>query len=145
MDTYSLKAADARPRKYVIDAEGQVLGRLASKVAAILMGKHTARFQPGWPGGDKVLVVNAEKVKVTGDKRRTTIYRKHTNYPGGLKETRMEEAFRKDPAFPLIHAIKGMLPHNSRGRKLFKNLRVVCGPGEGHPGRNGAETLRVKL
>lgn len=145
MKTYSRKPADLRPRKYVIDAEGQVLGRLASKVAAILMGKHTPQYQPGWPDGDKVLVVNADKVKVTGGKETKTVYRWHTNYPGGLKELRMDKAFEKDPAFPLIHAIKGMLPHNSRGRKLFRNLRVVCGPAEDHPGRKGAEVLRVKL
>jgi large subunit ribosomal protein L13 len=145
MESFNLTTKEAKPKKIVIDATGLVFGRLSSRIASILMGKHTARFQPGWNGGDKVLVINAEKVKVTGNKLQTKIYRKHTNFPGGLKETVMQKMMERKPEHAIANAVKGMLPHNARGRKLYKNLRVVSGPGTGHSGLVGAETLQVKL
>jgi len=125
MKSYNLTEKDWQQNCWIVDAENKVFGRLASKIANILMGKHTAKFQPGWNRGDKVYVINADKVKITGDKLKKKIYRWYTGYPGGLKEVVMEKMLNKKPDYALVNAIKGMLPHNSRGRKLFKNLRIV--------------------
>ena len=117
---------------YVVDAEDQVLGRLASKVAAVLRGKHKAEYTPSVDCGDYVIVINASKVKVTGGKEQKKIYTHHTGYPGGLRETTFEELLEKHPERPIEIAVKGMLPKGKLGRQMFKKLRVYPGPDHDH-------------
>lgn len=113
---------------YVVDAEGKTLGRLATEVAKILTGKNKPTYTPYLDTGDYVIVVNADKVKVTGSKYTDKIYRHHSGYPGGLKETPFKDMIKKHPTFPVEAAIKGMLPKNSLGRAMFKKLKVYAGP-----------------
>ena len=117
---------------YVVDAEGQVFGRLASRVAGILRGKHKPEFTPHAVMGDHVIVVNIDKVVFTGKKLDQKTYRYHTGYPGGLKETKYRELMQKKPEFAFERAVKGMLPKNSIGRAMFKNLKVYAGPDHKH-------------
>lgn len=134
MDTYNMKLADIKPEWYLIDAKDKVLGRLASKIAMIVRGKNKATFTPHLNCGDHVVVINAAKIKVTGNKMTKKIYRNHTNYPGGLKETTMQELLQKHPAAILEKAVKGMLPHRSLGNIAMKNLRVF--PDDKHTFQN---------
>lgn len=113
---------------YVVDAEGQRLGRLASEVAAILRGKHKPTFTPHADTGDHVIIINAEKVELTGNKLADKKYYRHSNYPGGLKERTANEMITKYPERMIEIAIKGMLPKGSLGRKMGKKLHVYKGP-----------------
>jgi large subunit ribosomal protein L13 len=113
---------------YVIDAEGKTLGRLATEVAKLLRGKHKAIYTPSVDTGDFVIVVNAEKVVLTGKKLDQKFYRHHSLYPGGLKETPYRNLFQDKPTQPLYLAVKGMLPKNSLGRQMLKKLKVYAGP-----------------
>ena len=113
---------------YVVDAEGQRLGRLASEVAAILRGKHKPTFTPHTDTGDHVIIINAEKIELTGNKLADKKYYRHSNYPGGLKERTANEMVTKFPERMLELAIKGMLPNGSLGRKMGKKLHVYKGP-----------------
>lgn len=113
---------------YVVDAEGKTLGRLASEVAKLLMGKHKPTYAPHMDAGDYVIVVNADKVQVSGNKYFDKLYRRHSGYPGGLKETPFKDMIKKRPTFPVEAAVKGMLPKNSLGRAMFKKLKVYAGP-----------------
>ncbi len=113
---------------YVVDAEGKTLGRLATEVARLLMGKHKPTYAPHADNGDYVIVINADKVKVTGKKYTDKIYRRHSGYPGGLKETPFKDMIKKRPTFPVEAAVKGMLPKNSLGRAMFRKLKVYAGP-----------------
>lgn len=113
---------------FVVDAEGQTLGRLTSSVAKILRGKHKPGYTPHVDCGDHVIVINAEKVKFTGKKLGDKIYTRHTGYPGGQRFMTPKEAFAKKPGFVVEKAIKGMLPKTILGRKVFHNLHVVEGP-----------------
>ena len=126
--TFSAKPSDIEKKWVLIDAEGQVLGRLASKVASILKGKTKPEYTPHMDTGDNVIVINAEKVVLTGKKMQDKQYFRHTGYPGGEIFTTPEEAMEKDPTFVVTKAVKGMLPKNRLGRQLLTNLRVYAGP-----------------
>lgn len=137
MDTNSFKTFSAKPSTIdkqwiVVDAEGQVLGRLASKVASILRGKTKPTFTPHMDTGDNVIVINADKIRLTGKKMTDKQYFRHTGYPGGVKLTTPEELLEKHPTRVVTMAIKGMLPKNSLGRDLLRNLRVYAGPVHPH-------------
>ena len=108
----------------LVDAEGQVLGRLASVIASLLRGKHKPYFTPHVDCGDNVVVINAEKVILTGEKWNEKEYVRHTGYPGGQRITKAEDMLRKNPIYLIEHAVKGMLPKNRLGRALFKNMHV---------------------
>src|SRR5579863_3093032 len=116
--TYSAKAADLDPQWYIIDAEGQVLGRLASQIAQILRGKHKPSFTPNLQSGDFVVVINAEKIAVTGKRLEQKIYYHHTQYPGGLKQKTLRQTLEgRFPERALIHAVRGMVMHNRLGAR----------------------------
>jgi large subunit ribosomal protein L13 len=124
MKTYSTKAEDIKREWHVIDAAGETLGKVAVKVAGLLMGKHKTYFAPNLDTGDYVIVINAAKVKVTGNKMKDKIYYRHSMYPGGLKTTTLEEMLKTHPERVIEFAVKGMLPHNTLGRAMFKKLKV---------------------
>lgn len=127
MKTYMAKPKEVERSWYVIDAAGQTLGRLASEVASILRGKHKPTYTPHVDAGDFVIVINAEKIKLTGNKLNQKKYRYHTGYPGGLKEIDYRTLLQKKPEKAIETAVKGMLPKNSLGRKMFKKLKVYKG------------------
>ena len=129
--TYSAKRSDNPEKWYVLDANGAVLGRFASQVAQRLRGKHNPLFTPHADTGDWVIVINAEKIVLTGRKMDNKIYYRHSGYIGGLKETNAKELLEKKPEELVRLAVKGMLPKNKLGRKLFKKLKVYAG--EKHP------------
>lgn len=126
--TYSAKPGDVRKKWLVVDAEGQPLGRLGSKIATILRGKNKPEFTPHMDTGDNVIVINAEKVTLSGKKMQEKLYFRHSGYPGGTKFTTPEEVLKKDPTFLVRNAVKGMLPKNRLGRKILTNLRIFAGP-----------------
>ena len=132
MKTYSPKPEHIVRRWYVVDASGQVLGRLASEVAAILRGKHKPIFAPHMDTGDNVIVVNADKIELTGGKEAKKISYRHSGYPGGIKGTRYDVLMAERPVFVIEKAIRGMLPKNSLGRSMIKKLHVVVGPEHPH-------------
>lgn len=132
MKTFVTKPADIERRWYVIDAEGQTLGRLASQIAAILRGKHKPIFSPSVDCGDFVIVVNAEKIAVTGQRMEKKMYYRHSGYPGGLRELTLRQQLEKHPTRPLELAVRGMLPKNRLGRKMIKKLKVYAGPEHPH-------------
>lgn len=117
---------------YIVDADGQILGRLASKVAKILMGKHKPIYSPNVDTGDFVIVINAEKIKVTGKKLQEKIYYKHTGYMGHLKEEKLISLLTRRPEAVIRFAVEGMLPKNSLGRKMLKKLKIYRGPNHPH-------------
>ena len=127
MKSYIAKPADVQRKWYIVDAEGKTLGRLATEIATVLRGKHKVTFTPHVDGGDFVVVVNAEKVVLTGKKLDQKFYRHHSGYPGGLKETSARVMMAEKPERAMMIAVKGMLPHNSLGRKMLKKLRVYAG------------------
>jgi large subunit ribosomal protein L13 len=131
MKTYSTKAKDVEHRWHVIDASGKTLGKLATEVANLLMGKHKPTFVPYLDTGDFVIVLNATKVRVTGKKPQQKTYYRHSGYPGGLKAETYEEVMATHPTRIIEHAVKGMLPHNRLGRAMFKKLKVY--EGDSHP------------
>ncbi|KNZ69447.1 50S ribosomal protein L13 [Thermincola ferriacetica] len=132
MNTYMAKAEDIQRKWYVIDAAGKPLGRLASEVARLLRGKHKPIFTPHVDTGDHVIVINAEKVELTGKKRSQKLYVRHTGYPGGLKTMNYETLLRTKPERAVEKAVKGMLPHNRLGRAMLKKLRVYRGSEHPH-------------
>ena len=127
---------------YVVDAEGKTLGRLASEVANVLRGKNKPTYTPHIDTGDYVIVVNAEKVKVTGKKLDQKIYYHHSEYVGGMKEATLREMMQKKPEFVITHAVKGMLPKGSLGRQMLKKLHVYAGPEHNHAAQK-PETLDI--
>lgn len=127
MDTFSAKRSDINPKWFVVDANGQILGRLASKVATIIRGKHKPIFTPHMDTGDFVVIVNAGKVRLTGKKMKDKKYYHHTGYPGGIREISAEKLIEKKPGEVLKKAIKGMLPKNSLGRQIFKKAKIFVG------------------
>ncbi len=131
MRTYSPRASDIKREWHIVDASGQTLGRLASQVASLLMGKHKPIYAPHIDTGDYVIVINAAKVIVTGNKAEQKIYYRHSGYPGGLKEPIFKDVFSKHPTRVIEFAVKGMIPHNRLGRAMFRKLRVY--PGCEHP------------
>jgi large subunit ribosomal protein L13 len=132
--TYTSTAvqAAAGQRWYLIDAEGQVLGRIASTVAKILRGKGKPTFTPHMDGGDYVIIINAEKVVTTGNKEDQKIYYRHSNYPGGLKSTPLKVMRQKHPERMLEFAVRGMLPKNTIGKKIFLHMKVYAGANHPH-------------
>jgi len=130
--TWTAKAADLRSEWFVVDATDQVLGRLASGVAAILRGKHKPTYTPHLNTGDHVVVINAAKVKVTGSKLQTKEYTRYSGYPGGLRRRTLEKAQELDPTFPVTTAVRGMLQRNTLGADMLKRLRVYAGAEHGH-------------
>mgnify|MGYP003303866284 CR=1 FL=1 len=132
MQTFSLKQSDIKKKWFLIDANGLVLGRLAVKIASILRGKHKSTFTPHLDCGDNVIVINAKKVMMTGNKIKQKKYYKHTGYPGGLRTTSFERMMQDHPDRVLKKAVWGMLPNNRLGRQLLKKLRVYAGPEHRH-------------
>ena len=131
MRTFVGKTAEIEREWYVVDAEGQTLGRLASRIAPILRGKHKPVYTPHLDGGDFVVVVNAEKVRVTGRKLDQKVYYRHSGYPGGLTAITLRDQLDKHPERVLQAAIRGMLPKNKLGRRMIKKLKVYAG--DSHP------------
>jgi large subunit ribosomal protein L13 len=133
MKTYSAKAADLQPNWYIIDAEGQIMGRVATQIAHILRGKHKPTFTPHLNSGDFVIVINADKIAVTGNRREQKIYYRHSQYPGGLKKTTLRQTLEgKHPERALEHAIRGMVMHNRLGSQIMSRLKIYAGPTHPH-------------
>ena len=134
--TISANAKTVNKEWIVIDAEGEVLGRLASQVAKILRGKHKPNFTPHVDCGDNVIVINIDKVRFTGRKMTDKVYTRHTGYPGGQRFTNPVETLRRKPEFLLQHAVKGMLPKTRLGDALLRNLRIYAGAEHPHAAQN---------
>lgn len=132
MKTYSVKQADITRTWYLVDADGIVLGRLAAELAKILRGKNKPIYTPHLDVGDHVIVVNADKVALTGNKLQKKVHYRHSGYPGGLKETSYEVLMRDKPELALEKAVRGMLPKNRLGRSMLKKLHVYSGPDHPH-------------
>ena len=126
--TYSVKANEIERKWYVIDANGKVLGRLATEVAKLLKGKHKPTYSTHMDVGDHVIVINTDKMILTGNKLEDKIYRRHTGYIGNMKEESAKEVMAKDSTKALMLAVKGMLPKNSLGRQMLTKLRLYAGP-----------------
>ncbi len=137
--TYMANAQNVDKKWYVVDAEGQTVGRLASQVAAVLRGKNKPTFTPHVDCGDNVIIINAEKAVFTGKKLDQKLYRHHSGYAGGLKEATAREVLNKHPERILMHAIKGMLPKNSLGRKQLTNVRIYAGAEHNHEAQQPIE------
>jgi len=142
MKSFIAKPAEVERKWYVVDADGKTLGRLASEVASVLRGKNKPTFTPHVDCGDYVIVINAEKVAVTGKKRAEKIYKKHTGYPGGLREITVDKLQQKKPEEIIRHAVKGMLPDGKLGRQMFKKLKVYAGAEHPHTAQK-PETLEI--
>lgn len=136
MKSFVAKPNEIERKWYIIDAEGKTLGRLSSEIAKILRGKHKPIFTPHVDTGDFVIVVNAEKVVLTGKKLEQKAYRYHTGYPGGLREVPYSRLMEKNPERIISLAVKGMLPKNSLGRSMFKKLKVYKGTEHKHQAQN---------
>ena len=132
MKTFMANPAKIERKWYVVDAEGQTLGRLASEIAKVLRGKNKAIFTPHMDTGDYVIVINAEKIKVTGKKMDQKIYYRHSDYVGGMKETTLKEMLQKHPERVIEFAVKGMLPKGPLGREMYKKLHVYTGAEHAH-------------
>ena len=132
MKTFSAKPAEVRRDWYVVDATGKTLGRLSTEIARRLRGKHKPEYTPHVDTGDYVVVINAEKVRVTGTKAKNKIYHSHTGYPGGLKSISFEKLIDKAPERVIQSAVKGMLPKGPLGRAMFKKLKIYAGPEHKH-------------
>ena len=135
--TYSAKPAEMQPRWYVIDAEGKVLGRLATDIAKVLLGKHKAIFTRHVVTGDFVIVVNAAKVHTTGQKLAQKTYYRHSQYPGGLRETRLSKMMERTPQQVITRAVRGMLPDNRLRQIMLGRLKVYAGPNHPHRAQVG--------
>jgi len=130
--TYTARPAEIKHDWWIVDAEGQTLGRLASKIASVLRGKHKPMYTPNLDTGDFVIIINAEKIRVTGNKELEKVYYRHSRYPGGLYGVTLQDQRRQHPERILEAAIKGMLPKNSLGRHMFMKLKVYAGPTHPH-------------
>ena len=131
METTSIRVNEITRNWYIVDADGQILGRLASEIAQIIRGKKKPFFTPHMDMGDFVVVINAEKVKVTGNKERDKSYFRHSGYPGGVTQINLRKVRQNYPERIITNAVKGMLPHNRLGKKLLTHLKVYSG--ELHP------------
>lgn len=132
MKTFVAKKEEIERSWYVVDAKGKILGRLATRVAMILRGKHKPTFTPHVDGGDHVIVINAAAVRLSGKKLEQKLYRRHSGYHGGLKEESAQKLLQRKPEFIVETAVRGMLPKNSLGRQLFRKLRVYAGATHPH-------------
>jgi large subunit ribosomal protein L13 len=136
MKTYSAKPKEIEQHWYLVDAEGQTLGRLATRIADVLRGKRKPQYTPHIDTGDFVVVVNAEKITVTGKKREDKIYYRHSGYPGGLRERTFAEELERRPTEVLRKAVKGMLPRNRLARRQLTKLKIYVGPEHPHEAQN---------
>ena len=136
MKSYMARPLEVERKWYVVDAEGQTLGRLATDIATILRGKNKPQYTPHVDTGDFVVVVNAEKVVVTGRKAEQKVYRRHSGYPGGLKETSYEQLMERRPTEILRRAVKGMMPKNRLARQQLRKLKIYAGPEHPHAAQN---------
>ncbi|MDP9270826.1 MAG: 50S ribosomal protein L13 [Chloroflexota bacterium] len=132
MKTYAVKAGDIERQWWVVDATGQTLGRLATRIATLLEGKHKPTYSPHLDTGDHVVVINARSIRVTGTKLVDKAYFRHSNYPGGLKEERLGALLERKPELVIERAVKGMLPQNKLGRAMYKKLKVYAGADHPH-------------
>jgi large subunit ribosomal protein L13 len=142
--TYSPKASEITHAWRLIDADGQTLGRLASAVAGFLRGKHRPQFAEHLDLGDYVVVINASRIRVTGNKARDRFYYRHSMYPGGLKSVSLGEVLARHPDRLIKHTVKGMLPHNVLGRKMLRKLKVYGGPQHPHEAQFKAAERQLK-
>lgn len=133
MKTFSAKPNAVKRDWYVVDADGKVLGRLASEIARRLRGKHKPEYTPHVDTGDYIIVINAEKIKVTGRKEQQKVYYHHSGYPGGLKSITLAKQRLQHPERIIESAVRGMLPKNPLGRAMFRKLKVYAGPQHKHP------------
>lgn len=132
MKTFVTKPAEVERSWYVIDAEGQTLGRLATQIADLLRGKHKPIYSPSVDAGDYVIVINAEKIRVTGRRLDQKKYYRHSGYPGGLSEISLRDQLQRHPTRVIEAAVRGMLPKNKLGRKMFKKMKAYAGPEHPH-------------
>ncbi|MBE9478128.1 MAG: 50S ribosomal protein L13 [Chloroflexi bacterium] len=144
MKTYSVKVSEIKREWHVIDASDKILGRLATEVAKLLMGKHKPMFCRNLDVGDFVVVLNAEKVRVSGDKARQKVYYRHSGYPGGLKSVTFEKLMQTHPTRAVEYAVKGMLPHNRLGASMIKKLKVYVGDKHPHLAQTGAALAKAE-
>ena len=144
MKTFMAKAEEVKRKWYVVDAEGKPLGRLASEVAKVLRGKHKATYTPHVDTGDHVIVLNADKVVLTGKKLEQKMYRHHSLYPGGLKEIKYKDLMANKPEKAVELAVKGMLPKNSLGRAMYRKLKVYRGTEHEHQAQK-PEVLEINI
>ncbi len=143
MKTYSTKISDIERQWHVFDASDKVLGRLATQIASLLMGKHKSIFTRNLDTGDFVVVINAEKVRITGNKAKQKLYYRHSGYPGGLKSITFEKVMQTNPTRAIEHAVKGMLPHNRLGASMMKKLRVYAGDTHPHLAQTKATPANI--
>lgn len=144
MKTHTVKAKDIVQEWHVIDAAGKPLGRMASEIAHVLRGKHKPTYSPHLDLGDHIIVINAEKIHVTGKKRQQKVYYSYSGYPGGLKTSTFQNEMKKDPTKIVRRAVRGMLPHNRLGRKLLKKLKVYAGAEHPHEAQQPKE-IKINL
>lgn len=142
MKTIMKKSDDHMTNWYIVDAEGRRLGRVAEKVASVLRGKHKPDFLYHQDVGDYVIILNAAKAELSGNKRKAKFYYRHSGYPGGLTTETYEKMVQRKPTFPMEHAIKGMLPKGPLGRKLFRHVKVYAGTNHPHVAQK-PETLEI--
>lgn len=140
LKTYSPKPQDIDRKWFIVDADGLILGRLATKIAEVLRGKHKPIWAPHMDCGDFIVVVNADKVRLTGRKREQKFYVRFSGYPGGIKRTPLSKMMEKKPEFILRQAVRGMLPHNRLGRKIIKKLKIYASSDHPHSAQQ-PETL----
>ncbi len=143
MKTYSPKASEIQRSWFIVDAENQTLGRISSQIASVLRGKHKPTFATHMDMGDYVVVVNAEKIRVTGNKSEKKLYYRHSQFPGGFRSTPLRDQLEKHPTRPLERSIRMMLPKNSLGDAMFKKLKIYAGPDHPHSAQN-PQTLRIE-
>ncbi len=139
MKTYAVKASEIEREWFVVDAEGKTLGRLASEIAKILKGKHKPIYSPHLDVGDYIIVINAEKVRVTGRKLDQKFYHRHSGYPGGLKSISLRDQLARHPIRVLKSAVRGMLPKNRLGRRMIKKLKIYAGKEHPHQAQQPKE------
>jgi len=143
MKTYSTKASDIKREWHVIDASNEVLGRLATRIANLLMGKHKPLFCRNLDVGDFVVVINADKIRVTGNKIKQKMYHRHSGYPGGLKSVSLEKMMQTHPTRVIENAVKGMLPRNKLNARMMKRLKVYAGDNHPHQGQVTATPVKA--
>ena len=137
--TYIPKASELSGEWFLVDANDKNLGRLATRIANILLGKHKPNFTPGVMNGDFVVVINAERIRVTGNKMEDKYYYRHSGYPGGFRAVSLRDQLAKHPERVLRRAVLGMLPHNKVGRQLIKRVKIYAGPEHPHGAQNPTE------
>lgn len=143
MKTYSPKASEIQRDWYIVDAENQTLGRISTQIASVLKGKHKPVYATHMDMGDYVVVVNAEKVRVTGNKETQKLYYRHSQFPGGFRSTPLRDQLKKHPTRPLEHAVRNMLPKNALGDAMFKKLKIYAGPDHPHTAQK-PQPLRIE-